>query len=242
MSALRLSLIVCLPLVLCAPLPAFAAPIMGWSGEASVTGSKTTGNTETTDLGVSVKLAKDIGKFRNKLRGRFDYGKNSGARNKQRLALGYQIQTDLSDRLYVLGNTDYFQDDFGAFEQGYYVGAGFGYKMVIPDPLGWDISGGLGYRSQTPQQETSPAKKEVGLQARSDFDYKFNDAVSVYNNTELLYSKSDTYIWNEVGLTATLMGDLAARASFRVDNHSTVPVGREKTDTITRIGVVYKMK
>ncbi|WP_371396392.1 YdiY family protein [Fretibacter rubidus] len=221
---------------------ALAAPILGWSGEAAVTGSKTTGNTETTDLGVNLKLKREFGDFRHKFKGRFDYGKNKGNRNKQRLGLGYQVERDVSERLFILGTADYFQDDFGAFEEGYYVGAGFGYKVLMNDPTQWDLSGGIGYREQTPQNETTPAKEEVALQLRSDFDHALNDAVSIYNNTELLHSKSDTYIWNEIGLNAKLMGDLAARISYRIDNHSTVPAGRKKTDTITRIGVVYKMK
>ena len=66
--------------------------------------------------------------------------------------------------------------------------------------------------------------------------------MSIYNNTELLHSKSDIYIWNKICLNAKLMGDLATRISYRVDNHSTVPVGRKKADTIIRIGMVYKMK
>jgi putative salt-induced outer membrane protein len=59
---------------------------------------------------------------------------------------------------------------------------------------------------------------------------------------EIIWSESDTYIWNDIGLTATLAGNLAARASFRIDHHTDVPVGRENTDTITRFGLVYTMK
>jgi len=153
--------------------------------------------------------------------------------------ISQKIERDFTDRLYAYANADYFQDDFGAFETGYFVGTGLGYKLIQPEPLAWDLSAGLGYRSQKSQGPLSITENELALRARSDIDYQFNDAVSLYNDTELLYSASDTYIWNEVGLTAQLMGNLAARASFRVDNHSTVPLGREKTDTITRIGVVY---
>jgi len=35
-----------------------AAQDTGWSGEASLSGSKTTGNTETTDLGLGLNLKK----------------------------------------------------------------------------------------------------------------------------------------------------------------------------------------
>jgi len=220
----------------------------GWTGEASLTGSKTTGNTETTDLGLGLKLDKTSDVWRHKFKALIDYGKNDGQKNKQRLALGYQIDRDVNERLYVYGNADYFNDDFGAFQTGYFVGTGLGYKAILPEPVSWNLEGGLGYRSQKTQGPVAPAllplsvtENELALRGFSDLDWVLNDNVSAYNDTEIIYSKSDTYIWNEVGLTATLAGNLAARASFRVDYHTDVPLGTENTDTVTRFGVVYTM-
>lgn len=222
--------------------PAFAGIADGWSGEAALTGSKTTGNTETTDVGLGLNLVKSDDVWRHKFKGSVDYGKTSGIKDKQRFALGYQIDRDINERLYAYGNADYFQDDFGAFESGYFVGTGLGYKLVLPDPLKWDVEAGLGLRSQKTQELVPVKTEELAGRLASNIDYDFNDNVSLYNYSELLYSSSDTYIWNETGITAQLMGNLAARASFRIDNHSDVPVGREKTDTITRVGVVYTLK
>lgn len=213
-----------------------------WTGEASLTGSKTTGNTETTDIGLGLKLAKTGEKWGHKFKALADYGRTDGVNNKQRFSIGYQIDRNINEHLYVYGNADYFNDDFGAFKEGYFVGTGLGYKVIQSDPLNWNIESGLGYRSQSEQDPSLITTKELALRGFSDFDYKFNDAVSVYNDSEIIYSSSDTYIWNEIGLTAQLMGNLAARASFRIDNHSNVPVGRKKTDTITRLGVVYSLK
>lgn len=221
----------------------------GWTGEASLTGSKTTGNTETTDIGLGLKLNKESDVWRHKFKALVDYGKVDGQKNKQRFALGYQIDRDFNERTYVYANADYFNDDFGAFKTGYFLGTGVGYKAVLPEPVSWNLEGGLGYRSQKTQDPTPPAllplsetNNELALRAFSDLDWVLNENVSAYNDTEIIYSKSDTYIWNEIGLTATLAGNLAARASFRVDNHSEVPVGTKKTDTVTRFGIVYTMK
>jgi putative salt-induced outer membrane protein len=213
----------------------------GWSGEASLTGSKTTGNTDTTDIGLGLKGQKEAGLWRHKFKALADQGKADGITNKKRYNLGYQIDRDFTDRLYGYANADYFSDDFGAFQEGYFAGGGLGYKVILPDPVSWNVEGGLGYRSQEEQGAFGVTNNEIAGRAFSDFDFILNDNVSLYNDTELLYSESDTYIWNETGITATLAGNLAARASFRVDNHSNVPVGREKTDTITRFGIVYTM-
>lgn len=216
--------------------------IEGWKGEASASGSRTTGNTQTEDIGLGLKLANTEGRWKHKFKGNYDYGRNKGAKNKQRLRMSYQLDRQINERLYSFANADYFSDDFGAFEEGYYFGGGVGYKMVLPEPVSWDLEAGVGYRYQDPQGSNKETKREVGLRGASNFDWDINDKVALYNNSELTYSESDTYVWNEVGLTSQLLGDLAARASYRVDYHSTVPSGRENTDTITRIGVVYKLK
>lgn len=228
--------------------PAFAAED-GWTGEASASGSKTTGNTETTDIGLAVKLAKKADVWRHKFDASGDFGKVSGIENKRRFDLGYQLDRDVSDRLYVYGNGDMFQDSFGAYKDGYFIGAGLGYKAVLPAPVSWNLEGGVGYRSQkarlaagTPGGMASERQNDIAVRGFSDFDYAFNENVSFYNDTEITWSESDTYIWNDTGITAQLMGNLAARASFRIDHHTDVPVGFKKTDTITRIGIVYTIK
>ncbi|MGJ8564241.1 MAG: DUF481 domain-containing protein [Alphaproteobacteria bacterium] len=221
----------------------------GWSGEASLAGSKTTGNTKTTDIGAAVKLKKESDLWRHKFNASADYGKVSGAQNKNRFDLGYQLDRDLNDRLYVYGNGSYFQDEFGAYKDGYFIGTGLGYKAVLPAPISWNLEGGIGYRSQkvrlaagTPGGFASERNNDIAVRTFSDFDFKLNENVSLYNDTELTWSDSDTYIWNDTGITAQLMGNLAARASFRVDHHTDVPVGFKKTDTVTRVGVVYTIK
>lgn len=216
--------------------------IDGWKGEASASGSKTTGNTQTEDVGLGLKLANTEGRWKHKFKGSFDYGRNRGFKNKQRLRTSYQLDRQIDEKLYTFANADYFFDDFGAFAEGYYFGGGVGYKIILPEPVGWDLELGGGYRYQNPQGSNRPIRRELGLRSASNFDWEVNDKVSLYNNSELTYSKSDTYIWNEVGITSKLLGNFAARASYRVDHHSTVPAGREKTDTITRVGVVYTLK
>ncbi len=217
-----------------------SAQVAGFTGEASLSGSKTSGNTDTTDLGLALNLQKTSGLWRHTVKASADFGEVSDDTNKQRFVVGYQIDRDLSDRLYVYGNADYFNDKFGSYEEGYFVGTGLGYKLIEPAPLGWDVEGGVGYRSQTTQLGVT--EKEVALRGASKAKYDVNDNVSVYNNSEVIWGDSNTYLWNETGITATLAGNLAARASFRLDHNTDVPTGTEKTDTVTRFGVVYTMK
>ena len=123
-----------------------------------------------------------------------------------------------------------------------------GYKAILPEPVSWNLEGGLGYRSQKTQGPVAPAllplsvtENELALRGFSDLDWVLNDNVSAYNDTEVIFAESNTTIWNEIGLTAQIAGNLAARTSFRVDHNTNVAAGLVKTDTITRVGIVYTM-
>jgi len=233
------------------PTLASADMLSGWSGDASLSGSVTSGNTETTDVGLGLNLTKEDGIWRNKFDASYDLGSVSDTDTKNRLFLGYQIDRDFNDRLYGFGNVNYFKDDFGAYNTGYYAGTGLGYKALVTEPMLWNVEAGVGYRSQETQTSgtfgasdyvASVENGEIAARLGSEFDYAFNDAVSFYNDTEVLSSSSDTYIWNDAGIAAKLAGNLTAKFGVRVDTHSDVPAGSEKTDTITRAAIVYTMK
>lgn len=214
----------------------------GWVGEASLSGSKTTGNTDTTDIGFGLKLDKVGETWTHKFTAAADLGEADDVTNKKRYNLGYQIDRELNDRTYVYANADYFSDDFGAFQEGYFLGTGFGYKALMEEPITWNLEGGIGYREQQEQGALGLRFDEVAGRAFSDFDWILNDNVSAYNDTEVIFAESNTNIWNEIGITAQIAGNLAARTSFRIDHNTDVADGIEKTDTITRVGIVYTMK
>lgn len=216
----------------------------GWAGEASISGSTTSGNTSTTDIGVALHLAKTDGKWTNKFDTTYDLGKSGGIDSKNRWYIGYQLNREINEKLYVYGNANYFTDDFGAYKQGSFIGSGFGYKVTQPDPVKWDVEAGVGYRSQKLQPvglAASVSSNEFAVRGASNMTYKFNDAVNLYNNSEVIWSSGDTYLWNDTGITANLAGNLAARLSFRIDHHTDVPIGVKNTDTITRAALVYTL-
>lgn len=238
----RMLSIICLStLALSALASASSVRADGWTGEVGLSGSTTSGNSETSDVGLSFKFQNETKPWTHNIRGRFDYSEADSVTNKQRLEFGYKLARDIGERVYIFGNGDYYDDDFGAYESGYFIGGGIGYKVIFPDPISWKLEAGPGFRSQTLRGPLGDREEEAAVRGYSEFIYKFNDNVAATNETEVLSSASDTYIWNETALTANMFAGLALRASFRVDYHTDVPFNRENTDTITRIGVVYKM-
>lgn len=230
-----------------------AAPIAaqepaGWSGEIELNGSSTTGNNNTTDVGTKLKLKKRGSDWRHDFAFSADYGRASGRENKRRFRTSYKIGRDLAPRVYSFLNTDYYSDDFGAYKNGYYGGGGIGYSALVDGPTLWRLEAGAGYRSQKARlvQKTLAdpiTRKEEFASARlfSDFEHAFNDSLRVTNDTELFLSEVDTFVAVESAVSTRMFEALALRLSYRIESHTDVPAGREKTDTISRLGIVYKI-
>ena len=241
-----------LPLILAsacpAALPAHAqdADDSPWDAEISLSGSRTTGNTSTTDIGAGLQVGYLGEKWEHSFRGSAEFGTEDGDTVKKLIRTSLQSSREITERLYGYGNAEYFQDNEGAYKFGYFAGGGLGYRVAMAEPVSWAVEAGPGYRIQKtrnsfgdPSGVAFEREEEIAVRANSDFQWQVNDRVEIYNLSEVIHSAADTYLWNEAGVTADLLGDMALRASFRVDHHTDVPDGRSRTDTITRFGVVY---
>jgi len=230
------------------PATSFAqnADEVGWTGAVELNGSSSTGNNETTNVGTKVRFKRRGYDWRHDFAGSADYGEASGNTNKQRFRVSYKVGRDLSERSYLYLNADYYSDDFGAYKTGYFAGGGYGYTVLRDGPTHWKLEAGAGFRSQNarlkptvPNDPVSQRESFASTRLFSELEHDFSDTVSFSNDTELFYSDVDTYVINETAVTSDMFGAFALRASFRVESHTDAPRGRENTDTVSRIGIVY---
>lgn len=223
----------------------------GWSGEGSLSAGVTTGNTETTDLGLGVDVARDLNLWTIGVQATADYGETDGAETKNRIFLGSNLDRQINDRLFGFGQLSYERDEFSGFESRAFIGGGLGYEVLNGDVTQWTVRGGPGLKideieavldtTTVPATVLSEATTEesFGATAQSNFGHQFNDNVAFTNDTSVLYAETSTQIGNIAALTATLTNTLSARVSFEV-RHDTDPVdGFESTDTISRVSLVY---
>lgn len=219
-----------------------------WKGEGSFSAGLNTGNTETSDLGIGLKMSHETQAWRNSVEFVADYGTKNGSQTKSRLFLAGQSDRTLNDRLFGFGRVSHEIDEFSAFDSRSFLGGGLGWQVLEGGPAIWSLEGGPGVKFDRLKASTTgippvtvPAKWEESFSfiAASKFGYTFNDAVKFGNNTNLIYADTSTQIGNKTTLTALLTKNLSARFSFEV-RHDTNPQPRfEATDTATRFSVVY---
>ncbi len=235
-----------LPLFLAPVAPAFAqdAPSPEWTGEGAFSAGNTTGNTETTDLGLAMKVKHQGDNWVQSGELAADYGETDSVESKNRIFAAGQVYRIFDERLSGYGRLSWERDEFSGFDNRYFLGIGAAWKALQGETTNWIIEGGPGYKiDEIRETLTTPAMTEesIGLRGGSKFEHKLSEAVVLSNNSEVIYSDASTQLLNVLALTANLWGNLSARVSLDV-RHDTDPLPDfEATDTATRFSLVYKV-
>jgi putative salt-induced outer membrane protein len=215
-----------------------------WSGEGALSAGNTTGNTETSDLGIALKLKRKGDLWSQSGEFAADYGETDGLETKNRLYGAAQVDRKLSDLWSLYGRGTAEKDEFSGFESRYFLGVGAAYVVLDGDTTSWTVQGGPGYKiDEVRATLTTPSTTEESLSfaAASRFKHQFNERVALSNDTNVVTADASTQIQNVLALTADIMGNLSARISYDVRHDTDPPAGFESTDTTTRFSLVYKI-
>ena len=222
----------------------------GTSGSVEASFANATGNTENLTAILRGKLEVDQGATEHRFEAAARYAESaqSGEADRERTQeaffASYQLDADLSERVFAFGRARYDYDAFSGFEHRVFAGTGFGVRLRETEALNWTVSGGPGLRwTQREAPEVMPddfARRvtEVSAYAASDLDWDISEAVAFEQDARITYTETSTTLEAEAGLRSKLTEALSARVSYRVQ-HETMPIeGREATDTLLTAGVV----
>ncbi len=221
------------------------APDQGFAGAASAGLVKTTGNTETetvnADFDLKWRLSEpfamglEIGAFR-------DSSENEAGEDEttaERYWARWNTRYNLSEKSFLFSNIDYERDRFSGYEYQATAFGGYGYQFIDNAINSLAMGAGLGYRvSKT--EELGEHENEVVLRGTLNFRHAFSETSEF---TQLVVAdigqEYDIYRSESI-ITANIVGNLALKAGILVKHTTEVPVGNEKTDTITTVGLQYK--
>lgn len=216
-----------------------------WTGEGAFNAGFTTGNTETRDAGVALKVKHVGGEWTQLGEFAFDYGDTNEIETKNRIFAAGQIDRSFGPQWSGYTRLTGESDQFSGFENRYFLGVGAAFKAVDTPTTKWTLEGGPGYKIDDLRATlTTPASTEESISGRaaSRFSHDFNERVKFTDTTEVVTSDTSTQISNGAALTANIMGNLSARVSLDV-RHDTDPLpGFEPTDTTTKFSLVYKIE
>lgn len=224
----------------------------GWSGEGAVSAGMTTGNTETSDVGITFDVDRVSDRWDFGIQGQADYGKQDGTESRNRVFLGTNLDFDLTEKAFTFARASYEVDQFTGFDSRSFAGGGLGYRLFENDTLTWVVRGGPGLKvDEVKRVVTTDANNAVliipaetvssfGAVGKSKFEWALNDKVAISNTTDVLYAEESTQLSNGLALTAQINGSLSARFGFDTRYDTEPAEGFKSTDTATKVGVVYK--
>lgn len=221
----------------------------GWTGEGSLGGGITTGNTDTVDIDVGVNVAKETPTWKYAAEGGYNFGQVDGEDARNRWFVAGQVDRNFGERWYSFGRLTYEQDEFSGFDARLFVGVGAGYHIFKREKLRWAVEVSPGFRLDEVADSIDPGPPEViipggnvsnfAARGSSNFAYDFNANVGFTNDTNVIWTDLSTQTINTTALNAALTESITARFSFEVRNDTNPPEGFVETDTATRLSIVY---
>tara|TARA_R100001244_G_scaffold20643_5_gene21549 strand:- start:15313 stop:16263 length:951 start_codon:yes stop_codon:yes gene_type:complete len=222
-----------------------------WSGQGELGGFRSTGNTKNLGLSGGIKLVKDAVKWRLNFQARADYERNRGKTTRDQLSATIEPNYKFNNKLYAYGLAQFERDRLQGFSARYTISGGLGYELVKTEDVRLAVKAGPAIRITQfagGNSESSLAGL-IGL----DFDWKISDHLKFsqdaggtwasdaqgFTSAVAVIGSDNTTFKATSALDAKLIRSLSARLSYTVEHETNPPVGRFKTDTLSRASLVY---
>lgn len=206
----------------------------GFSGSASLGYSAQTGNTDTQDFALGVRMRYAQGPWVQTLGVAADFSETDGTKDEENIFAVYDGNYYFNERFYMFAlaraERDGLADEASEISRDGFVGIGPGYRVINESNMAWRLQAGIGVsylRDGVGNSET-----EAGYIASSRFFYQISDSMFLTNDTDILSSDSALRANNDLGVNFKVTDALSTRISYLTDYNDARDI---KTDN--RLGV-----
>ena len=218
--------------------PAQSPANAGWVGEIAAGGAVATGNTSRRAFDLDLRAVKREGGVENRYRFVGDVAWQSGVTTSQRVQASAQTNVDIRDRMYGFATAALDDNRFSGYRYEINASLGLGYRLIDTGRTLLSMEAGPGYRIAK-VRTTGEEQNAVFARFYSVFRHEISDTARLTNDLLVTFDHITTRIDDTVAVTSKLVGNLSGRVSFNV-RHDTEPrPGVKKTDTLTKLSLVY---
>lgn len=234
---------------LLAVLPVAANAESGWSGTGEFGLVLSRGNADTDTLNTKLDLKHEDENWLHNAYVLALRAEANDVRTANRFEVGGKSGYKFNERHYLAGVARYENDDFSPFENQWTLAVTYGVNVIDAEATKLSFEVGPGFRrfdpvpfvfSVTPPISIDPeADSEFMVRGFADFKHQFNANVGIYNTFLAETGEENTFMQDDVGVLVKMTDALALKAGFQFRRNSDVPLGVDKTDTLTTVNVVY---
>lgn len=208
-----------------------------WSGQGELGAFQSTGNADNIGITAGLGLVREGINWRHKLAGRADYQESEGVVTREQYFASYEPNYKLSDRLFAYGLAQYERDRFQGFSARYSASAGLGYDVLTGDSVTLSVKAGPAWR-RTQLIGGGTSSNLAGL-AALDFGWKVSETISLTQDASALLQSGSSTLISTTGLVARVSDKVSVRLSYGVEHDTAPPPGAVKTDTLSRVTLIY---
>ncbi len=196
------------------------------------------GNSETETANARLALDYERERWANETTFSFIYGRDSGETNASRFVLTNKTDYNLDEKSYILGALRYDRDRFSAFTYQSTIAIGYGRRLI--DNETHRLKGEIGPGFRVAELRTSD-ETETDLIVRGFLDYrwKISDTTNLTNRLLVESGSDNTFVENSLALGVSINARLSLKAGVAVRHNTDVDPGRERTDTLSTVNLVY---
>lgn len=212
----------------------------GFSGSVALRGIVQSGNTETTNIGIGSDMNYVFGPNGIELQLNYAFSDDDETEAEESLFYGLEYTRDFNSQFFgfakLQGSADSATD--AQYETDTFLSFGAGYRVFNEADRQWSVQAGPGYRFAELNDVTDGEVSEGAFGVSSDYAQKLSDTLFVTNDTDVIWSESDTVVFNDLALSIAMTDALALRTSVLTEYH-TEPGTAEDTDNTFGVSVVY---
>jgi len=212
----------------------------GSTGSVALRGIAQSGNTESVTIGIGTDMNYVFGPNGIELQLNYAYSDDDDSASEESLFYGLEYTRDLNPQFFgfakVQGSADSATD--AQYETDTFVSFGAGYRVFNDDNIQWSVQAGPGYRFAELNDISDGDVDEGAFGVSSDYAHKLTETVFVTNDTDVIWSESDTAVFNDLAVNVSMTETLALRTSILTEYH-TEPGTAEDTDNTFGVSLVY---
>ena len=212
--------------------------VSGWTGEGSLGGSVSTGNTDEWNFSAGLNIKREGLRWEHRIQADLDLREADGTRTDERFLGSYRARLDFNKSPWFLfGMASYERDRFQGISNRFTQAAGGGYQFYDTDDFDWEVYAGPALR----QTDFSDGTNDnlLGIFAATDVKWDITDTLNFRQYLGAVLDEDNQSYRAQSTLTNNLYGRLSGRIQFTFDTETNPPAGKENTDTYTSVSLVY---
>jgi len=223
------------------PCPEEKPPPPLWTGSAGVSYNATSGNTDTSGLGLDVTVNRQPTPWGLEIRALANRAETDGVKTAERYFGGLRGKRALGERNELFLGGSWSRDRFAGFDSRVVLEAGDTFKALLGPvhELSFDV--GLTWTEEDPVA----AEKDsfAGALLGAAYVWKFTDTASFRERVRFFPSFEDSSDWrltSETAIEAAIAAEWALRVSYLYARDNVPPDGFGKDDSATAVSLVWK--